>query len=117
MSRAAPGPMPTQWAGPSSAELHRILLLGPSVQHVYREVAPCHGPLVVLLGEHGTNETNKRCSVGENSNDVGSAPNFLVEALGRVVAPDLTPVLLGKGCEGEDVSLGVHEHGRSIIET
>ena len=49
--------------------------------------------------------------VREDADDVGAPADLLVEALLRVVAPDLAPDLAGEGGEGEDVVAGVVEVG------
>lgn len=73
------------------------------------EVAAAVGPFVVLFGQHGADEADDGDSLGEDSDDVGLAPNLLIEALFGVVALDLSPDLLGERGEGKDVRAGVLE--------
>ena len=54
------------------------------------EVAPGDGPLVVLVGEHGTDEADHGGVVGEDPDDVRASLDLLVEPLERVVGPDLS---------------------------
>ncbi len=46
------------------------------------------GPVVVLLGEHGTDEASDRGVVGEDLHDVGASFDLFVQSLERVVRPD-----------------------------
>jgi hypothetical protein len=45
------------------------------------------GPLVVLFGEQGADETDDGGAVGEDADDVGAAADLLVQPLERVVIP------------------------------
>ena len=58
------------------------------------EVAALFGPLVVLLGQDRADEADHGLTVREDPDDVGSAADLAVEALLRVVRPDLAPDLL-----------------------
>jgi hypothetical protein len=40
-----------------------------------------HGPLIVLLREHRTDEADHRGSVGKDADDITAAPDLLVESL------------------------------------
>ena len=60
-------------------------------QDVESEVAASFGPLVMLLGEDGTDEPDDRATIGEDADDVGAPPDFPVEPLVGVVRPDLPP--------------------------
>jgi hypothetical protein len=42
-------------------------------------VAAGDGPLVVLLGEHGADQSNDRRPVGEDPDDVGAPAEFFVQ--------------------------------------
>jgi hypothetical protein len=64
-------------------------------QDVQAEVAPGFGPFVVLLSQHGPDETDQGAAVGEDTDDVGAPTDLLVESLLGVVRPDLAPDLLG----------------------
>jgi hypothetical protein len=50
-------------------------------------VAASYLPLVVLFGEHRTDQPDDGGSVGEDPDHVGATPDLLVEPLQRVVAP------------------------------
>ena len=56
-------------------------------------VAPGHCPLVVLLGEHGTDQSHDGGTVGEDPDHVCAPADLSVQALLGVVGPDLSPVL------------------------
>jgi hypothetical protein len=60
------------------------------------EVAALLGPFVVLFGQDGADEANDAVAVGEDADDVGAAADLSVEALVRVIGPDLLPDLFGK---------------------
>ena len=60
----------------------------------------------MLLGEHAADETDDGAVVGEDAHDVGAALDFLVQAFLRVVAPDLSPVLLRKRQVRQHLILG-----------
>ena len=64
-------------------------------------------PLVVLLGEHGTDHADEGRSVREDADHVGAPTNLFVEPLKRVVGPDLPPDRLREGGEGEQLLAGV----------
>jgi hypothetical protein len=53
-------------------------------------VAAGDGPLVVLFGEHGADESDHGVAVGEDPDDVGAPAEFFVEPLLGVVRPDLS---------------------------
>jgi hypothetical protein len=48
----------------------------------------------VLLGQHGSDESDDRAAVGEDVDDVGAATDLTVEAFVGIVGPDLPPDLL-----------------------
>jgi hypothetical protein len=58
-------------------------------------VAAGFGPFVVLLGQDGADEPDDGVAVREDPDDVGPSPYFFIEALLRVIAPDLAPGLAG----------------------
>jgi hypothetical protein len=55
----------------------------------------------MLLGEHRADEPDHALSVREDPDHVGAPADLLVEALLRVVGPDLALVFLGEACERE----------------
>jgi hypothetical protein len=57
-------------------------------EDVEADVAAHLGPLVVLFGEDGADETNQRRAVGEDADDVGAAADLAVESYLGVVRPD-----------------------------
>jgi hypothetical protein len=69
-------------------------------------VAAGFGPFVVLLGQDGADEADDGFAAGEDADDVGAAADLLVQALLRVVGPDLTPDLAGEGGERQQVLAG-----------
>jgi hypothetical protein len=70
------------------------------------EVAALLGPFVVLFGQDGADEANDAVAVGEDADDVGAAADLSVEALVRVIGPDLLPDLFREGGEREDLVAG-----------
>src|SRR5262245_27013788 len=78
-------------------------------QDLETEVAAAFGPLVVLLGQDGSDEPDDRAAMREDPDAVGAAADLAVESLGGVVGPDLAPDLLGERGEGEDVGPAVLE--------
>ena len=80
-----------------------------SSEDVEAEVAAPFGPFVGLLGEHGADEADDRVAVREDADAVGAAADLPVEALVRVVGPDLLPEPFGEPGEREDVSSRVVE--------
>jgi hypothetical protein len=60
----------------------------------------------MLFGQDGANEADERVTVGEDTDDVGAAPDFFVEPFLGVVRPDLAPDLFGKRGEGQQVCSG-----------
>jgi hypothetical protein len=69
-------------------------------------VAPCDGPLIVLLQHQGSDQAGDGGFVWKDADDVGPPLDFLVEALKRVRGVDLRPVFPGKSLVGEHVVLG-----------
>ena len=47
-------------------------------KYVEAQVAAALDPLVVLFGQHGSNESNDRGPVGEDADHVGSAPDLSI---------------------------------------
>lgn len=50
-------------------------------EHVEAEIAAGFDPLVVLLGEDGSDEPDEGGAIGEDSDDIGSAADLLVQSL------------------------------------
>ena len=70
------------------------------------------GPLVVLFEQQCADETDDGIVVGEDTDNFCAPLNLAVQALDRVGAVKLGPVLPGKGHVGEHVFFGgVHELG------
>jgi len=55
------------------------------------------GPLIVLLGQDGVDQTDWRCPIGEDADDVGAAADFPVQPFLGVIGPDLSPGRLREG--------------------
>jgi hypothetical protein len=53
----------------------------------------------VLFAKHHADETDHRVAVAEDADDVGAAADLFVQALLRVVGPDLAPVRLREAGE------------------
>jgi hypothetical protein len=70
----------------------------------------------VLLGEDGADEADDRVAVGEDADHVGAAADLAVEALVRVVGPDLPPDRFRERGEGEDLVPGGFEVGERARE-
>jgi hypothetical protein len=65
---------------------------------------------VVLLDHEAGGEAQQSPVVGEDPDDVGAPADLAVDALERVGAPDLAPVVSRERVEGEHVLLGLLEH-------
>lgn len=70
------------------------------------EVTSGDHPLVVLLDEDRPHEPDDGVAVGKDAHHVGAPTDSFVEALLGVVAPDLTPMPVREGGEGEDDGSG-----------
>ena len=67
-------------------------------EDVEAEVAAGLDPFVMLFGQDGADEADKRVTVGEDTNDISAAPDFLVE-------PFFYPALVGRSIRcGSDFS-------------
>jgi hypothetical protein len=64
----------------------------------------------VLLDQDRSGETQQRCGVREDADDIGSAFDLLIDPFERVRGPDLRPMPLREVREGEDVGASVVEH-------
>ena len=71
------------------------------------EVAAADEPLVILLDEQCAGEPDQGGVVGVDADDVGAPADLAVDALERVGASQLGPVLARERVEGEQVVLGV----------
>jgi hypothetical protein len=69
---------------------------------------------VVLLDAEHPGQADQALVVGEDPDDVGAPADLAVEALERVRGPQLAPVASGERVEGQDVHLGVLEHGGDL---
>ncbi len=68
------------------------------------------------LDDHRGDQALDGLVVREDPDHVGAALDLPVDALERVGRPDLPPVDLGEGAEGEKVLFGVGEHGGDVGE-
>ena len=77
------------------------------------EAAALQVPFLLLLQQLASHQPCDRGVVGEDADHVGAALDLLVEALERVGAPDLAPVLLGEVQERQHIVTGGlhHRHG------
>jgi len=66
----------------------------------------------MLLGEHGTDESDDGLPIREDADDGAAAPDLAVEPLLWVVAPDLAPVSCRERGERRDVDGGFLETPR-----
>ena len=71
------------------------------------EVAARDEPFVVMFDQHRAGEPDQACVVGEDADDVSAAADLAVDALERVGAAQLGPVLARQRVEAEQVGLGV----------
>jgi hypothetical protein len=92
-----------------------------AVQDLQAETAAAFGPLVVLFGQDGTEQTDDRWPLGEvprrrevpPADDVGAAAELAVEPFLKVVGPDLAPNLLGESRDGQQVRASCIRRRRS----
>ena len=68
-----------------------------AVEDVESEVAAAFGPFVVLFGQDGADEAGDGVAVGEDSDDVGAAADFFVQAFVGVDAPMDCQAVAGVG--------------------
>ena len=80
-------------------------------------VAAGDQPVVMLLGEDRPHQTDDRGPIGEDADHVGAPSDLAVQALERIVGPDLAPMLAGKRSEREDVGGGGDQQGGGIGKT
>ena len=67
---------------------------------------------IVLFQHQRTDQSNNGTIIGKDADDIGAAFNFAVEALERIGAGDLRPVLLGKGGIGQNIlTRFIHQFG------
>ncbi len=67
--------------------------------------------LLLLLQQQRSHQADDRGVVGEDADDAGAAFDLLVEALQRVGASDLAPVLRWEHPEGQDALPGLLHQG------
>ena len=72
-------------------------------EDIEAEVASAFGPLISLLSQHRTDQTDDRITVGEDPHRIGATTDFSVEAFARVVGPDLGLHRGWKAREGKDI--------------
>ena len=72
------------------------------------------GPFVVLFQQQGADETDDGVVVGEDADHVGAPLDLAVEALDRIGAVELRPMLLREGHVGEHVGLGIVENSGEL---
>lgn len=96
--------MVSDFAGPTAGE------------EVEAEVAASFGPFVVLLGQDSADEADQGVTAGEDPHDVGPAAYFPVQALLRIVGPDLAPEFFRERCECQDVGPGRVQMGGDFGE-
>jgi hypothetical protein len=70
------------------------------------EAAALELPFLLLLQQLAAHQPGDRAVVGEDADDVGASLDLLVQALQRVGAPDLAPVLLREVQERQHVVTG-----------
>jgi hypothetical protein len=61
-------------------------------EYLEAHVSALFGPFVGLFGQDGADRADDRGPVGEDTDHVGAAADFLVQPFLRVVGPDLTPL-------------------------
>lgn len=61
------------------------------------KISAAFNPFVVLFGQHGPDQADDGGPVGEDAHDISPAPNLSIEALLRIIRPNLAPDLLGNG--------------------
>jgi hypothetical protein len=86
-----------------------VLVLQDKRETFLGEVAAGDEPLVVLLDQQRAGEADQALIVGEDADDVGAAADLAVDALERVRAAQLGPVLAREAIEGQQVLLGALE--------
>jgi len=79
-------------------------------------VASAFGPFVVLLGEYRADQADQGAAVGQDPDDVGAAPDLLVQPFLGTVRPDLPPDLVWERGEGQQVRFRLVEVGRCFRE-
>ena len=79
-------------------------------------VASADRPLIGLLAQKGADQTDDGGAIGEDADDVGTAPDFFVEAFLGIVGPDLLPYLCREGGKSQDIVSGLLEERGCIWE-
>src|SRR5438876_590630 len=111
---AVPSPSAGLADGRQRQGYHRVCGFVELGERLRAEVAPGDLPLVVLLGQDRTDQSDYGVAVREDSGHVGAAFDLTVDPLERVGRPDLAPVLGWEAEVGEHVVLSrVHQLGHS----
>lgn len=88
------------------------LVVADGLESFELHVAALELPLVVLLEQHGPDETYDRFIVWEDPDDIGTTLDLRIDAFERVRRCELCSMRLWEVHEREDVILGVVEqHG------
>ena len=82
-----------------------------SYQGLTAHVTPHRDPLIILFDQQRTDQADPGGAPREDPDHVRAPPDLAVEPLQRVVRPDLDPVLLWEGSEGQQFFLGFREQG------
>ena len=64
-------------------------------------------PVLVLLQQDGAHQAGEGGVIGEDAHDAGASLDVLVDALKKVGAPDLLPVMRREVAEGQNVLAGL----------
>lgn len=84
-----------------------IVSVQDSRERLLGEVAARNQPLVAVLDQQHAGEADQARVVGEDANDIGAAAELAVDALERVRASELAPVLARKRVEAQQVRFGI----------
>jgi hypothetical protein len=96
----------------SSSRQEAVNRTAPSLRREEDRTETTTGPTfmtVVLFDQHRAGEPDQARVVGEDADDVGAAADLAVDALERVRAAQLGPVLAREGVEAEQVALGIEQ--------
>ena len=88
-----------------------------NLERIETHVAPSAAPLVVLFGQHRTDQANDRGPIREDRHDVRAPADLPIEPLLGIVRPDLPPMGLRKGGKGQDVLGGILQQLGGVAES